>query len=121
MLLDKTINYTDLSDWKYSKSKWARRAVPVSLLCLAKKKTDHRKLLVFIKPLIYDDQHVVQQCVGWFLREIWKVKPTQVETFLLSYKERIPRLIIQYATEKMSKKEKLKYKKVEKKHQREKQ
>lgn len=117
MLLEKIIDYTDLAGWMYSKSKWTRRAVPVSLLYLAQKKIDHRKMLVFIKPLIYDDQRVVQQGVGWFLREIWKVKPTPVETFLLNYKEMMPRLIIQYATEKMSKEEKQKYKAIKRKEQ----
>ena len=110
MLLEKIINYTDLATWRYSKSKWTRRAVPVSLLCLAKEKIDHKELLVFIMPLMNDEDEMVQKGMGWFLREIWKVKPRPVEAFLLTYKNTAPRLIIQYATEKMSKEKKLKYK-----------
>jgi 3-methyladenine DNA glycosylase AlkD len=110
MLTAKIINYTDFSEWRYSKSKWTRRAVPVSLLHLIKEKVDHRELLVFITPLMQDDERVVQQGAGWFLREIWKIKPRPAESFLLKYKDTAPRLIIQYATEKMNREEKLKYK-----------
>jgi hypothetical protein len=41
--------------------------------------------------------------VGWFLREAWKIEPEPVEAFLLKYKNTAPRLIFQYATEKMTK------------------
>ena len=115
MLLEKIIDHTDLADWRYSKSKWTRRAVPVSLLYLVKEKVNHRELLVFLTPLMNDENEMVQKAVGGFLREIWKVKPRPVETFLLKYKDTAPRLIIQYATEKMSKEEKLKYKAEKKK------
>jgi 3-methyladenine DNA glycosylase AlkD len=110
MLLKKIIDYTDLADWRHSKSKWTRRAVPVSLLYLSKEKVNHRELLVFIMPLMNDGDEMVQKATGWFLREIWKIKRRPVEAFLLKYKDTSPRLIIQYATEKMSKEKKLKYK-----------
>jgi 3-methyladenine DNA glycosylase AlkD len=114
MLLKKIINYTDLAEWRYSKSKWTRRAVPVSLLCLVKEKIDHKDLLVFVMPLMNDENEMVQKAIGWLLREIWKVKPRPAEAFLLKYKDTSPRLIIQYATEKMNKEKKVKYK-IEKK------
>ena len=48
-----------------------------------------------------DPERVVQQGLGWFLRETWKKHPKAVEAFLLEWKDRSPRLIFQYATEKM--------------------
>jgi 3-methyladenine DNA glycosylase AlkD len=53
-----------------------------------------------------DEERVVQQGVGWFLREAWKKDRNAVEPFLAEWKDTAPRLIFQYATEKMSKTEK---------------
>jgi 3-methyladenine DNA glycosylase AlkD len=103
------IKYTDLKDWRNSKSTWTRRAVPVSLIkILGKEKI--QLLINFIAPLVTDTERPVHQAVGWFLREAWKREPKPVEKFLLKIKDNASRTIIQYATEKMSKTEKEKYK-----------
>jgi 3-methyladenine DNA glycosylase AlkD len=49
-----------------------------------------------------DKEREVHQGVGWFLREAWKIDNEPVEEFLLRYKDSAPRLIFQYATEKMT-------------------
>jgi 3-methyladenine DNA glycosylase AlkD len=49
-----------------------------------------------------DAERVVQQGVGWFLREAWKKEPAPVEALLAEFKDTAPRLIFQYATEKMT-------------------
>ena len=49
-----------------------------------------------------------------YLREIWKKQPDLAETFLLKWKDTCGRKIIQYATEKMDKNNKTKFKKVKK-------
>jgi 3-methyladenine DNA glycosylase AlkD len=114
-LKEEIINFHDIDKWRFSESKWKRRAVPVSLLHLLKGKTDYKELLEFVAPLMHDSERVVHQGMGWFLREAWKIKPKPVETFLLKYKDTAPRLIFQYATEKMSKEEKLRFKAEKKK------
>ena len=114
-LKEEIITYKDLDKWRFSESKWKRRAVPVSLLNLLKGKTDQKELLEFITPLMHDSERVVHQGMGWFLREVWKIKPKPVEAFLLKYKDSAPRLIFQYATEKMTKEEKLRFKAEKKK------
>jgi 3-methyladenine DNA glycosylase AlkD len=101
----------DFSSWRDSKFKYQRRAVPVSMLGLLKIKT--RKtlpLLRFIEPLLRDPEKVVQQGSGWFLREAWKREPAPVEKFLLAHKDEAPRVIIQYATEKMTPEKRALYK-----------
>jgi hypothetical protein len=45
---------------------------------------------------------VVHQGLGWFLREAWKLYPQPVENYLAVWKDSAPRLIFQYATEKMT-------------------
>lgn len=91
-----------LGPWRESAFKFQRRAVPVSMLPLLKTAEDYGPLLDFLRPLMHDDQKVVQQGLGWFLREAWKRRPEPVEAFLLEYKDTAPRLIFQYATEKMT-------------------
>ena len=100
------------SAWRQSPSKWMRRAVPVTLIEMVKDGFPTKSLLDFIEPMMLDDQKVVHQGLGWFLREAWKVEPAPVEEFLLRWKDRCARLIIQYATEKMSPEQKMSYKKV---------
>ena len=58
-----------------------------------------------------DKEREVHQGVGWFLREAWKIEPAPVEAFLLKYKDTAPRLIFQYATEKMTPEEKNRFRK----------
>ena len=57
-----------------------------------------------------DPEREVHQGCGWFLREAWKKNRDVTEAFLLKHKNTAPRLIIQYATEKMTKEEKARYK-----------
>jgi 3-methyladenine DNA glycosylase AlkD len=91
-----------LTGWRKSPHKFKRRAAPVAMLGLLKKPENVRPLLEFLRPLMMDPEKVVQQGLGWFLREAWKRQPKPVESFLAEWKDTAPRLIFQYATEKMS-------------------
>jgi 3-methyladenine DNA glycosylase AlkD len=91
------------ASWRKSKLRFQRRAVPVAMLGLLKTKAKPGPLLDFIGPLMLDPERVVQQGLGWFLRETWKLYPRPVEAFLREWKDQAPRLIYQYATEKMPK------------------
>jgi len=99
------IPFSALKSWRGSKLKYQRRAVPVALLGLVKKGADARPLLEFLRPMMADQERVVHQGLGWFLREAWKRQPKPVEAFLLEHKETAARLIFQYATEKMTARE----------------
>jgi 3-methyladenine DNA glycosylase AlkD len=67
--------------------------------------------LDFLEPMMLMPEKVVHQGLGWFLREAWKLYPQPVEDFLLKWKDSAPRLIFQYATEKMTSDEKIRFKK----------
>ena len=69
----------------------------------------HESLLRFIRSMMQDAERVVHQGLGWFLPEAWKVRPEAVEPFLLEWKDTAPRLIFQYATEKMSPRQKARF------------
>ena len=96
------VSLKDLSDWRSAKNKYQRRAVPVAMLPLLKTTKNYKTLFSFINPLMMDEEKKVQQGLGWFLREAWKIKRKETETFLLKWKNKAPRVIFQYATEKMT-------------------
>jgi 3-methyladenine DNA glycosylase AlkD len=108
------ISLETLSNWRTAKNKYQRRAVPVSMIELLKSTNDYGPLFVFIEPLMSDDERMVHQGLGWFLREAWKLKRTETEKFLLKWKNDAARLIFQYATEKMTPKQKKRFKKEKK-------
>jgi len=109
MVQKQIITMKDFSGWRKSKFRFQRRAVPVALIKSVKKSPDVQPYLDFLDPMMMDTERVVRQGLGWFLREAWKVHPEPVEAFLLKWKNDAARLIFQYTTEKMSKEERLRF------------
>jgi len=105
------VSIPDFKYWLKSEFKFKRRSVPVMLIKSLKTHEDYTALFRFLEPLMEDPEREVHQGMGWFVREAWKKDATVTETFLLKWKNSAPRLIIQYATEKMTAEQKLKYKK----------
>jgi 3-methyladenine DNA glycosylase AlkD len=103
-----------LEDWRTAKNKYQRRAVPVAMIEILRNTADFRPLFKFIEPLMLDQERMVHQGLGWFLREAWKIRKKETEAFLLKWKNEAPRLIYQYATEKMTAEEKKRFKKEKK-------
>jgi 3-methyladenine DNA glycosylase AlkD len=103
------ITLADLQDWRTSSWRFQRRAAVVSLIKPMKLEQDFSQYFDFIEPMMHDPERVVHQALGWFLREMWKKQPEPVEVFLLRFRDTAPRLIFQYATEKMKPEEKLKF------------
>jgi 3-methyladenine DNA glycosylase AlkD len=112
---DKVVTLPELVKWAESSSKWKRRAVPVTLVKLVSRDDYVKEGLTVAQKLILDSERVVHQGVGWLLREIWKKSPKQAEDFLYQWKEKAPRLVIQYATEKIDKGKRKKFRRSEKK------
>lgn len=110
----KLIGMDRLDEWRTASSSYQRRAVPVSFIKPVKDSKVVEPYLSLIEPMMMDEAREVQQGLGWFLREAWKIDPLAVEEFLLKWKDRSPRLIFQYATEKMKAEEKKKYKREKK-------
>lgn len=100
----------DFSNWLRAENKYQRRSVPVTLVKVLKEDPDVERLFSFIECLMTDPEREVHQGTGWFLREAWKRQPAKTEAFLMRWKDTCPRLIIQYATEKISKEDRVKFK-----------
>ena len=105
------IKLQDLSKWRTAKNKFQRRCVPVGMIKLLKHSDDFDKMFKFIEPMMMDPEREVHQGLGWFLRECWKRDRIKTEEFLMKWKNDCARLIIQYAIEKMTKEERLKFRK----------
>lgn len=99
----------DFRPWIKAKNSYQRRSVPVTFIKYLKITENFSELFDITEPLMRDSMKEVQQGQGWFLREAWKKQPVLTEAFLLKWKDEAPRLIIQYACEKMDKEYKKKF------------
>jgi 3-methyladenine DNA glycosylase AlkD len=108
----KTVEIDAFKPWLSSPHKFQRRCVPVTLLKILKKQPSFQSLFEFTECLMTDPVREVQQGIGWFLRECWKKKPAETEDFLMKWKDKAPSLILRYATEKMTKEDKIRFKKI---------
>jgi 3-methyladenine DNA glycosylase AlkD len=111
-LIDEVISYEKLKKWTSSDLMWKRRAVPVTLVELIKDGLKPEIALPMVGPLMLDDSEYVQKGIGTLLRGLWKKYPSEIENFLLEWKDQCGRLIVQYATEKMDKEYRKRFKKV---------
>ena len=98
-------------EWNTADSEWKRRAVPVTLVELLKEGLEPKTALPIIEPLMLDDSEYVQKGIGTLLRGLWKKWPEEIENFLFKWKHECGRLIIRYATEKMDKEYRKKFRK----------
>ena len=113
-IYNKIIQPKDFINWTKSESKWKRRAVPVTFFEAIKKDHKPEPIIDVIEILMEDKEEDVQKGLGTLLREIWKKQPELAEEFLLKWKDKCGRKIIHYATEKMNKEGKAKFKKSKK-------
>lgn len=114
-ITNKIVEIESFKEWTKSSSKWKRRSVPVTLIDALKTDIPLERLFNVVEPLMLDTDKFVQKSLGWFLREAWKIYPKKTEGFLLKWKETCGRIIIQYATEKMDKENKNRFRRVKKK------
>jgi 3-methyladenine DNA glycosylase AlkD len=105
----KVLEMNDFGPWLDSPYKFQRRCVPVTLIKHIKKTKEVMPAILFVEKLMSDPEREVHQGMGWFLREAWKISPVETELFLEKYKNSAPRLIIQYACEKMTAENKLQF------------
>ena len=114
LVSNEIIQPKDFINWTKSESKWKRRAVPVTFFEAIKKGHKPEPIVAVIEFLMEDKEEDVQKGLGTLLREIWIKQPEIAEEFLLKWKDKCGRKIIHYATEKMNKEGKAKFKKAKK-------
>lgn len=90
------------SCWRESLNKFQKRAVPVSFRTLLKLDTiDLNRILLFLEPMMKEQEKTVQKGMGWFLRDAWKKHPDPIEEFLYKWKDKSGKILLSYATEKI--------------------
>lgn len=103
------------SAWRVSPHRFQRRAAAVVMLGLLKTTGGPKKALAFVGPMMADREKVVQQGLGWLIKEAWKLEPATAETFLAEWKDTASRPIITIACEKMPPEKKALFKTTKKK------
>ncbi len=109
-----------LGDWLYNKNKiflyrlarskniWERRIAVISTFGFIKQ-GDFKDALAISKILLADKHDLIHKAVGWMLRELGKKSIQTEKKFLKKYSKKMPRTMLRYAIEKMSKKERFYY------------
>jgi 3-methyladenine DNA glycosylase AlkD len=92
----------ELDAWTGSKNRWKRRGAAVALVPSARRGLHTREILRIAQPLIPDEDDMVRKGVGWLLKETYPKKPMEVMRFLMPRRRQTSRLVLRYATEKMS-------------------
>ncbi len=93
----------ELKKWTGSKNRWVRRASTVSLILPARKGLFLKEVFEVSEKLMTDNDDMVQKGVGWLLKEASKKHEKEVVKFLLKWKDKTSRVVLRYATEKVSK------------------
>lgn len=85
--------------WTKSKSVWHRRAAAVSLIRAARLKQSFPQIKTVTAALLRDEEDMVQKGLGWLLREAAKYDPKTTLPFLMTLRDRAPRLVLRTACE----------------------
>lgn len=107
MLLNEEDAKKELDKYLKSDIMWVRRIGIVSTLTYIKK--GYKELGFYVcKKELYSKEPLINKAVGWVLRELYKKHSLEQKEFLKenNTKKMLPRFVISYATEKMSKEEK---------------
>jgi len=91
-----------LPPWTTSENRWKRRSAAVSLVWQGKRGRHTDEIFYIASRLIEDPDDMVQKGVGWLLKETYPKMPREVVEFLRPWKARTTRLLLRYAAEKMS-------------------
>ena len=87
---------------------WRRRIAIVS--CFAFIKNNDFKDIIKIAKISLNDKHdLIHKACGWMLRELGKRDKSKLRKFLDQYYQKMPRVCLRYALERMSQREKEKY------------
>ncbi|MFX1504015.1 MAG: DNA alkylation repair protein [Promethearchaeota archaeon] len=92
-----------IEKWSKSENLWVRRASMVILLKIIMIKKEFDKDYVFNlvdKMLKYTDDYI-QKGIGWLLKTCSKYNPDVIFNYLIINNDKLPRLILRYASEKL--------------------
>ncbi len=92
---------TGPSRWarKVSRKPWHQRAAAVSLIHSTRQHKNFGDIQRITEMLLTSDDDMVQKGLGWLLREAAKANPEQTVGYLMTIRDRAPRLVLRTACE----------------------
>lgn len=102
-LLDK--NRAILYKLARSKNLWQKRIAVLATFSFIRK-NEFEDILKISKILIKDEHHLIHKAVGWMLREVGKRNKIIETNFIKANHRKMPHIMLSYALEKYSRKEK---------------
>ena len=102
---DRKILYTLAKD----PSLWKNRIAVVATWHFIRKQNDVKDILALAVIMLSHKHDLMHKATGWMLREGWKKKPREIETFIDTYLAIMPRTMLRYAIEKMEEKKRKSY------------
>lgn len=91
----------ELPAWTASPNRWKRRAAAVALVPAASRGLETAAVFAIAERLLEDPDDLVRKANGWLLKAAYPKKPRETLAFLAAHRERIPRLVLRIAAEKM--------------------
>lgn len=85
--------------WAKSRNHWRRRAACVTLIRGVREKKFFAETVRLSKQLLDDQDDMVQKGLGWLLREMAKYDPQRTVPYLMTIRNRAPRLVLRTACE----------------------
>jgi 3-methyladenine DNA glycosylase AlkD len=85
--------------WAKSRNRWLRRAACVALIKGARRNMFFPEIKRLTVVLLADEDDMVQKGLGWLLRETAKFDAKRTVPYLMSIRERTPRLVLRTACE----------------------
>lgn len=99
-LAEKTIK-----DWSHSENLWIRRAALVIFLkiVMVKKEFNSDSIFKLVEQMHDDPEEYIHKGIGWLLKTCSNYKPEIISNYLMKNKRNLSRIILRYASEKLSK------------------
>jgi len=85
--------------WAKKKTLWHRRAAAVSLIHSTRQHKHFDRIQQITELLLTSDDDMVRKGLGWLLREAAKANPDETVAYLMTIRERTPRLVLRTACE----------------------
>jgi 3-methyladenine DNA glycosylase AlkD len=85
--------------WAKTRNRWHRRAACVALIQGTRQKMFFNEIERLSDLLLSDEDDMVQKGLGWLLRETAKADAKRTVPYLMSIRERAPRLVLRTACE----------------------
>jgi 3-methyladenine DNA glycosylase AlkD len=99
MVADKPDRTRRVFHWAKSPDRWHRRAACVALIQGTRRKMFLPEIKRLSDLLLSDEDDMVQKGLGWLLRETAKADAKRTVPYLMSIRERAPRLVLRTACE----------------------